>query len=1330
MMKRTENRHMPRNGWLMLGFALLIACACFMLGIAPSDAPSPGFAYCSWVASGSTDAGDFLAPIAEPTPSGAPPPNGVEPAVIIGDDDRVRIENTEAFPWSAIAQLQVSFPGIMDDGICTGWFIGPHTVATNGHCLYDHNDDLGWADSITVTPGRNGSTAPYGSQTVSTSALYPAPRWRDFGDHDYDYGVIILPDDTLGNQVGWFDYGYYSDQFLSNISVAHLAGYPTDKRELACPLGGCQLWYDAGPITTVWPRMVSFEVDTEPGQSGAPVWFFDGSYRVVAIYQGHTPQGVNLGTRITRDAAEYFQNWGAGSPWHTDCIYMLSTYVDPESSGWITRSPEHSSGCPDGWYASGTTVNLTANPSAGYQFSSWSGAKNNNVNPTTVTIYENSIVTANFSPGYSCDPPSNAVALFWNADYDCGGYDFVYRMITGLQDVPGWFDDKASSVRVPSGWSVRLYEHPGGGGGSTCRSADDNNFAGDTFNNGVVLNDQVSSFEVFEYPGCPSGPGPGDQVPDPPSPLSASPGFETLIHLSWTDVSNENGYRIYRNGSLIDQLGPNVTTYPDSGVSCGITYSYYVTAYNNYGESGHSNTVSATPDCPSSGMTLCSDHNFTGTCKTFTSDDPNLHDDGLGGAVSSIRLHGNYCVHLYDNTDYQGQEGIFNYDVLNLEDHGWNDRAESVRIRSCDPPTCWVTLYADSYYGGGYKTFYSDDHDLHNDGLGNGVESLRLDSDCIVDLYDNTNYQGQRGTFEQDVPDLNPHNWGNRAESFQLRPKPPPAPSANAVSPWQINLSWTDNSNNEDGFRIYRGGFVIASLSAGTTSYEDTELSCGTSYSYYVKAFSGAGESGESNTASVSTHSCPTYGVTLCEHAFYRGICKTFESDDPDLSNDGLSENVSSLKVYGYCIAELYDYPSYGGEVEIFEQNSSNLHSYGWGDRARSIRVHSSDTSPPDVEVVSPAEASYLTSDSVTIYANISDSQSGVSGAQFFAGYDDGSGWDWDYVGSDTDGSDGWSTQWDASGVSDQTELGFYALAWDNADNQGGDGNYLVTLDRMPPSSSVNALPSTEGSEPFTVSWSGWDSTAGIASYDVQYKEAGWRGWYDWVAGTTSTSTAFEDARDGHTYYFRCRARDNAGHLEDYPTDADIYTTLQTCGIPSADAYEQDDSHTASKWIQLWQTQRHNLHDVGDQDWVKFQATAGEAYTIWTTLIDADCDTYIFLYGRDGTTMLDENDDIDLGVNLASRIEDWIAPADGTYYLMVRHWNEHVGGCGTTYDLSIWNVKTRIYIPLVVRGYYASASALGEPEPTATPFPKVLPPSTPTPESYPTPEESENVESG
>jgi murein DD-endopeptidase MepM/ murein hydrolase activator NlpD len=104
-------------------------------------------------------------------------------------------------------------------------------------------------------------------------------------------------------------------------------------------------------------------------------------------------------------------------------------------------------------------------------------------------------------------PQGGGVILYKHANYSCGGQGegggYVIRNNAGSQDVPGAFDNQASALRVPSGWSVRLYEHINRQGASVCRSGNDANFSGDTFDGtGFSLNDQVSSFEVYDNPNC------------------------------------------------------------------------------------------------------------------------------------------------------------------------------------------------------------------------------------------------------------------------------------------------------------------------------------------------------------------------------------------------------------------------------------------------------------------------------------------------------------------------------------------------------------------------------------------------------------------------------------------------------------------------------------------------------------------------------------------------------------------------------------------------------------------------------------------------------------
>lgn len=92
---------------------------------------------------------------------------------------------------------------------------------------------------------------------------------------------------------------------------------------------------------------------------------------------------------------------------------------------------------------------------------------------------------------------------------------------------------------------------------------------------------------------------------------------------------------------------------------------------------------------------------------------------------------------------------------------------------------------------------------------------------------------------------------------------PPNAPSglnATAKSPTAIDLSWRDNSDNEDGFKIERqpsqGSWrEIATVGKNTSSYSDSGLSPSTVYCYRVRAYNTAGASDYSNTSCATTPS-------------------------------------------------------------------------------------------------------------------------------------------------------------------------------------------------------------------------------------------------------------------------------------------------------------------------------------------------------------------------------------------------------------------------------------------------------------------------------------------
>lgn len=209
------------------------------------------------------------------------------------------------------------------------------------------------------------------------------------------------------------------------------------------------------------------------------------------------------------------------------------------------------------------------------------------------------------------------------------------------------------------------------------------------------------------------------------------------------------------------------------------------------------------------------------------------------------------------------------------------------------------------------------------------------------------------------------------------------------------------------------------------------------------------------------------------------------------------------------------------------------------------------DKTNPQTQIDSPADFSYLTGNAVPIAASATDGGSGVGAMQFFAGYDDGSGNYWHELGFDTDGGNGWQWTWDAAGAADQRDVSFYVYAYDRAGNYAGAGRWANILDRASPTSQILTLPPRRPAF-FLVKWGGVDATAGVAGYDVQYRQNG-GSWQNWLVGTPEESSTFYGAF-GNTYDFRSRASDMAGMVEAWPSAADATTTVDS-QWPTADVF-------------------------------------------------------------------------------------------------------------------------------------------------------------------------------
>ena len=134
--------------------------------------------------------------------------------------------------------------------------------------------------------------------------------------------------------------------------------------------------------------------------------------------------------------------------------------------------------------------------------------------------------------------------------------------------------------------------------------------------------------------------------------------------------------------------------------------------------------------------------------------------------------------------------------------------------------------------------------------------------------------------FAEDVSEIcperpetvEPERMEEEGREVQEKVTPPSSPGslyAYSTGKGAIELRWSDNAQEERGYRVFRNGDLVATLPPGTTSYIDTGLQPGTRYDYRVVAFNEAGESAPSNIASTTS-------------AWGNGITRLIEETDID----------------------------------------------------------------------------------------------------------------------------------------------------------------------------------------------------------------------------------------------------------------------------------------------------------------------------------------------------------------------------------------------------------------------------------------------------------------
>ena len=261
------------------------------------------------------------------------------------------------------------------------------------------------------------------------------------------------------------------------------------------------------------------------------------------------------------------------------------------------------------------------------------------------------------------------------------------------------------------------------------------------------------------------------------------------------DLSSVVQEVVNRNGWAPGQtLGLRVDNLNGTGANWSVA-DYAAGPYNNDGGSGHSTILSvayevgpgatvATCTTSADQVTLYSETNYTGTCKTLNTGD--YGDPGTFAPVGnddthSARVGSNVQLLLYPNATFIGTPTILTTDASNLANSLIGYGTSSARVqRKATTPTCTnsgsqVTLYSQPNYMGNCKTLGVGDYG--DPGLfapvGNDdTRSVRVGSNVQILLYPNANIDGTPTVLSGDIPDLvsNSIGYGTSSARVQVRP--------------------------------------------------------------------------------------------------------------------------------------------------------------------------------------------------------------------------------------------------------------------------------------------------------------------------------------------------------------------------------------------------------------------------------------------------------------------------------------------------------------------------------------------------------------------------------